>query len=131
MNTAAILLAYTFAMMKAAARAKRKVAELVSSPGAETEATSMTEPINAAAANSIARNNKPLPKNTVAKKRSSSWPSRSRSTPMNHRKATPANGTRFNATAIVPVSVVSHAPASSGSAANEPPHHPQKPHHQK
>jgi hypothetical protein len=38
---------------------------------------------------------------------------------MNHRKATPENGTRFNARAIVPVSVTSHAPRSSGSAGME------------
>src|SRR5258707_1294639 len=44
MNTAAILIAYTFTMMYEAARAKRKVAELVSSLGSETEATSMTAP---------------------------------------------------------------------------------------
>jgi len=42
------LLAYTFAMMKAAARAKRKVAELVRSFGSAAEAISVTAPIVAA-----------------------------------------------------------------------------------
>src|SRR6185312_8428910 len=65
MNTAAILIAYTFTIMYEAARAKRKVAELVSSCGAEMVATKTTAPITAAAANSIARNNKALPKKTV------------------------------------------------------------------
>jgi hypothetical protein len=119
MNTAAILIAYTFTIMYEAARAKRKVAELVSSCGAEMVATKTTAPITAAAANSIARNNKALPKKTVAKKRSSRCPSRSRSTPINHRKATPANGTRFNAIVIALVSVPSQAPGSSGSAGIE------------
>src|ERR1700674_962400 len=35
---------------------------------------------------------------------------------MNQRKATPANGTRFNASAVVLVLVVSHVPDCSGSA---------------
>ncbi len=119
MNTAAILIAYTFMIIYETARAKRKVAELISSLGSETEATNITAPITAAAANNIARNNKALPKNTLAKKRSSSWPSRSRSTPINHMKATPANGTKFNATVIALVSVASQAPGSSGSAGME------------
>src|SRR6266478_8715894 len=37
---------------------------------------------------------------------------------MNHKKATPAKGTRFNASAIVSV-LASHAPDSSGSAGME------------
>jgi hypothetical protein len=37
----------------------------------------------------------------VAKKRSSYYPSRSRITPMNHRKAMPANGRRYKAREIV------------------------------
>ena len=119
MNTAAILIAYTFTIMYETARAKRKVAELINSLGSEIEATNITAPITAAAANNIARNNKALPKNTLAKKRSSSRPSRSRSTPINHRKAIPANGTKFNATVTALVSVASHAPGSSGSAGIE------------
>src|SRR5947209_20571556 len=62
MNTAAILIAYTFIIMYETARANRKVAELISSLGSETEATKITAPTTAAAANSIARNNKALPK---------------------------------------------------------------------
>jgi hypothetical protein len=46
-------------------------------------------PATAAEANSMARNKSPLPRKTVAKKRSSSSPNRSRSTPMNHKKAKP------------------------------------------
>ena len=40
-------------------------------------------------------NNNPLPKNTVAKNRSSPSPIRSRTTPMNHKNTMPANGSRF------------------------------------
>jgi len=59
-------------------------------------------------------NNRPLPRNTVAKKRSSCTPIRSRITPMNHRKAIPANGTRFSpiATAALFPESVSHAPGT-------------------
>jgi hypothetical protein len=73
----------------------------------------------AAAVKTMARNKSPLPKNTVEKKRSSLWPSRSRSTPMNHRKATPSNGTRFMASATVLEFVSSQAPGSSGSVGTE------------
>src|SRR5712672_3473014 len=38
---------------------------------------------------------------------------------MNHKKATPAKGTRFNASATVLESVASHAPGSSGSDGTE------------
>src|SRR6516165_5702467 len=73
----------------------------------------------APAANSIARNSRPLPKNTVAKNRSSRLPKRSRKTPMNHRKASPANGTRFNAMATRLELVLSQSPDSSGSVGTE------------
>src|SRR4051794_36823653 len=79
----------------------------------------MTAPITAAATNSMARNNKALPKKTVAKKRSSCCPSRSRSTPINHKKATPANGMRFSASATVLAFEASQAPDSNGSAGTE------------
>ena len=52
-------------------------------------------PTTAAATNNMPRNRRPLPKNTVAKKRSSRRPSWSRMTPMNHRKAIPANGNQI------------------------------------
>src|SRR6266481_4478455 len=68
MNTAAILIAYTFMIIYETARAKRKVAELISSLGSETEATNITAPITAAAANNIARNNKALPKKHAGEK---------------------------------------------------------------
>src|SRR6516165_5614224 len=73
----------------------------------------------APAANSIARNSRPLPRNTVAKNWSSRLPKRSRKTPMNHKKASPANGTRFNATATRLELVLSHSPGSNGSVGTE------------
>ena len=79
----------------------------------------MIPPATAAEANSMARNKSPLPRNTVAKKRSSKSPRRSRSTAMNHKKAMPAKGTRFGARATVFELVLSHAPVSSGSARTE------------
>ncbi len=62
----------------------------------------ITPPAMAAEANNMARNKSPLPRNTVAKKRSSFSPSLSRTTPMNHKKAIPANGSRFKANVTVP-----------------------------
>ena len=45
--------------------------------------------------NSMARKSSPLPRNTVENSRSSiTTPTCSRTTPMNHKKAMPANGTR-------------------------------------
>jgi hypothetical protein len=63
MNTAGILVAYTSVMIYAAARAKRKVAELVNSFGSAVGAKSIIAPITAAAANNMARNDRALPKN--------------------------------------------------------------------
>lgn len=51
----------------------------------------------AAAANRDATNSRPDPRNTVANSRSSAAPNRVRRTPRNHRKAIPANGTRYRA----------------------------------
>ena len=70
---------------------------------------------------SMATNNRPLPRNTVAKKRSSCVPIRSRITPMNHRKAIPANGTRFSpiATAVLFPESVSHVPGTADLAGTE------------
>src|SRR6478752_9757677 len=79
----------------------------------------MIPPATAAEAKNMARNKSPLPKKTVAKKRSSSSPSRSRKTPMNHKNAMPAKGTKFSATATVPELVFSQAPVSNGSARTE------------
>jgi hypothetical protein len=81
-------------------------------------AVSMRPPARAAAQKNIPMNNSPLPRKTVAKKRSSRPPIRSRSTPTNQRNAIPANGTRFRATATAfrrPESL-SHWPALPGSA---------------
>ena len=41
----------------------------------------------------MATKSRPLPRKTVAKNLSSRAPMRSRTTPMNHRKAMPVNGT--------------------------------------
>jgi len=71
----------------------------VPAPGGPDEADAMSPPPIAAATNIIPTNRRPLPRNTVAKKRSSRSPIRSRSTPRNHRNAIPANGTRLRATA--------------------------------
>ena len=49
----------------------------------------------------IARNKSPLPRKTDPKKRSSSSPSWSLNTPMNHRKAIPASGASTNAVLIL------------------------------
>ena len=81
----------------------------------------MVAPATAAATNSMPTNSRPLPRNTVANRRSSRSPIRSRSTPMNHRKAIPANGMRFRATATAvrrPGSA-SQAPAIPGWAGTE------------
>ena len=51
-------------------------------------------PPTPAAMNNIATNSRPLPRNTVAKNRSSRSPIRFRTTAMNHRNAMPANGAR-------------------------------------
>ena len=50
---------------------------------------------------SIARKSSPLPRNTVENSRSSISPSWSRTTPMNHRKAMPANGIRWRLSRII------------------------------
>jgi len=54
----------------------------------------MSAPALAEAANGIAMNRNPLPRNAVAKKRSSCSPIRSRIAAMNQRNAKPAAGTR-------------------------------------
>jgi hypothetical protein len=46
----------------------------------------------------MATKSRPLPRNTVAKKRSSRSPTWLRITAMNHRKAIPLNGTRYRPT---------------------------------
>src|SRR6516164_825446 len=102
----------------AVARAKWNVAELISCDGAASNEM-ISAPATAAAANSIAKNNNPLPKNTVAKNLSSRSPRRSRKTPMNHRNAIPANGTRLTARATVLDSDLSHDPGSCGSSGTE------------
>jgi hypothetical protein len=82
--------------------------------GEPDDASAIRPPDTAAAANSMATNSRPLPRNAVAKKRSSRSPIRDRTTPMNQRKAMPANGTKFSAMAIAALfsALVSHAPAS-------------------
>src|SRR6516164_53043 len=60
----------------------------------------MIPPATAPEVKTIATNKNPLPRNTVTKKRSSSSPTRSRSTAINHRKAMPEKGSRFKAREI-------------------------------
>jgi len=79
----------------------------------------MSELTTAPAQKSIARNNSPLPKNTVANRRSSRWPRRSRTTPMNQRNATPAKGMRLMASAMVPAFPPSSLIADTGWIGNE------------
>ena len=89
--------------------------------GTPADEAAITPPDTAAATNSMATNSRPLPRNTLAKNRSSRSPTRSRTTPMNQRKAMPANGTKFSATAtaaLFPESV-SHAPVPPGLAGTE------------
>ena len=57
-----------------------------------SSAVNKRPPARAAADNIMAMNSNPLPRNTVAKSRSSPSPIRSRTTPMNHRNAIAANG---------------------------------------
>ena len=88
----------------------------VPAPGGLELTSAIRPPAIAAAAKIIATNNSPLPRNTVAKKRSSRSPIRSLSTPMNHRNAIPANGTRLSAIATSARcrESVSHAPGTEG-----------------
>ena len=81
----------------------------------------MRPPATAAATNIMPTNNRPLPRKTVAKKRSSCAPIRSLITPINHRKAIPANGMRFSptATAVLFPESVSHPPATAELAGAE------------
>jgi len=62
--------------------------------------TRMSPPARAADVKVIAMYSSPLPRKTVAKKRSSSAPRRLRTTAINHKKAMPANGIRFKASEI-------------------------------
>ena len=73
-------------------------------------------PAVAAEAKSIAVKSRPLPRNTVAKKRSSASPTRSRTTPMNQRNAIPANGmiASANSTSSRRARWDNHFPASLG-----------------
>ena len=88
-------------------------------PSSSTEAAAdavLTRPAAVAPdTKNMAMNSSPLPRNTVAKKRSSPCPMRSRSTPMNHRNAMPANGSRWRLTDTARrlESSSIHAPASS------------------
>src|SRR5580704_137503 len=79
----------------------------------------MRPPATAERAKVIARNRSPLPRNTVAKKRSSSAPIRSRKTPMNHRNAIPAKGSRPRARRMDFSLPESHVPESPGMAGTE------------
>ena len=73
-------------------------------------------PETAAATKSMPTNNRPLPRNTVAKNRSSRSPIRSRSTPMNHKKAMPANGITMSAARMRVLPAPIHPAPAKGSA---------------
>ena len=96
MNTPAIFMANKFTSASIARRPRYRVA-LSDERRLPAATAPIRAPINAAAANRHATNSNPLPRNTVAKNLSSSSPKRFRSTPMNHRNAIPANGTRASA----------------------------------
>src|SRR6185437_4173623 len=70
-------------------------------------------------AKTTARNRNPLPRNTVAKKRSSCSHMRSRSTPMNHKKVIPAKGNRPRARLTDLALLASHIPGSFGLSGTE------------
>ena len=76
-------------------------------------------PATGAEANNLARKSSPLPRKTLAKNLSSYSRRRSRTTPMNQRKAMPAKGSRLSATWTGLASPASHPPASCGSAGME------------
>src|SRR5260370_23658731 len=118
-NTAAIRIAYTFTRVRVTSRPSARV---FASPEPECpEAAAMSPPPTAAATNIMPTNNRPLPRKTVAKKRSSCLPIRSLTTPMSHRNAIPANGTRLSAvaTAALRRESVSHTPGWPGLAGVE------------
>src|SRR5688572_7831512 len=93
-NTAAMRIAYTCSSVNVT----RRPNDHVSDGGTAADSSdSSNPPATAPPVNSIAIISSPLPRNTVAKNRSSPAPIRSRITPMNHRNASPANGSRFNA----------------------------------
>ena len=73
-----------------------------------------TAPAEAAAANIIAMNSSPLPRNTVAKNWSSCRPRRSRATAMNQRKNSPAKGTSATAKRSFGAPVWSHVLGFAG-----------------
>src|SRR4051794_6616867 len=116
MNTAAIRIAYTFSRMLVTRRPNAQI------PGwdaaiALSSAVNKRPAATAAADNIMATNSNPLPRNTVAKSRSSPSPIRSRTTPMNHKNAMAENGSRFKATRIAlrRLSSASQSPVLSGS----------------
>ena len=117
MNTAAIRIAKTVRSVYVARRPRLQTPDDTSVvpflPAADT-----SPPASADDANSMATKRMPLPRNTVAKNRSSASPMRSRTTPMNQRNAMPANGTSPspNRTECLVELSVSSLPASSGFA---------------
>src|SRR6266700_1536333 len=76
-------------------------------------------PATPAATKVSQRYNKPLPKKIVENNWSSSSARRSRTTPMNHRKAIPANGNKLKAKESVFACPASDAPVSDGSVGME------------
>ena len=92
MNTPAVRAAYTYRNAYVSASENCRICPVGGPPDPRTSARTAIAVAQAAAVNSIATNNKPLPRKTVEKKRSSRSPILSRTTPMNHRNAIPAKG---------------------------------------
>ena len=117
MNTAAIFMQNVFIRANAILRPSWYVSGWTRIPSALAKA-SISPRVTATAAKSMATKSKPLPRNTVAKKRSSNSPMWLRRTAINHRNAIPVNGTRFKdiETQSRKAGSESHTPGSFGSA---------------
>jgi len=95
-NTAAMRMAYVVTSVCVTVRANSHASDDIKLDEA-VAAPAMSPPASAADTKSMATNSSPLPRNIDAKNLSSCWPIRSRKTPMNHKNAMPANGTRLSA----------------------------------
>src|ERR1700735_1696366 len=90
-------------------------------PNDLADSPAMIPPSMPAATKNMPTNSRPLPMKILAKKPSACRPIRSLITPRNHRKAIPANGTRFSATSTVVrrAESFSQAPAWPGLAGGD------------
>ena len=96
MKMAAILIAKVLINVSVIRRSRSQRAGSGVPPDATT-GSPRRPPITAVPTNTMPTNSRPLPRKTVAKNRSSRSPILSRMTPMNHRNAMPANGTKPSA----------------------------------